>query len=173
MNFFVLFSLPEEYLIDDILLRQRYETLQRLTHPDKYANNSAQEKRMYMQKNAQVNDGYHVLSSPVERGLHLLALREVDLPSEQETIGDNAFLMEQMELREALAEAETETDFVSVERQLSAMQADYTDSAALLLAENVDEKNIQAAVVLNKLRFVLKLAQEVKRQKQYKLNSKG
>lgn len=71
MNYFSLFDIDEQYQINLVSLEQRYKTLQRLTHPDRFANAAEQEQRMYMQKNAQINDGFHVLSDMVLRGEHL------------------------------------------------------------------------------------------------------
>lgn len=167
MNYFSLFSLPEQYEVDLTLLRQRYETLQRLTHPDKYVSASEQEKRMYMQKNTQVNDGWHVLQSPVLRGEHLITVRGTELPSEQETIGDTDFLMQQMELRETLASAEDKTAFEALEREILEMHADYIDNITLLLGKQDQQSNIQAGIELSKLKFLIKLASEVKSRKQF------
>lgn len=167
MNYFTLFSLPEQYDINVDMLRQRYELLQRVTHPDKYASASDQEKRMYMQKNAEVNDGFHVLNSPVLRGEHLLSVRNIPLANEQDTIGDTDFLMQQMELREELASAQTVEDFLRLERSVSEMHADYIDRINLLLHANEEDKSKQAGIELSKLKFLIKLASEVKSNKQF------
>lgn len=165
MNYFTLFSMPEQFDISIEVLKQRYELLQRLTHPDKYANASEQEKRIYMQKNAQVNDGYHVLSSPVLRGEHLLSIRDIPLANEQDTIGDTEFLMQQMELREELASVNTEEELIALDSSVMTLQADYIDSINTLLNENTKEKSLQAGIELSKLKFLIKLASEVKARK--------
>ena len=162
MNYFTLFSMPEQFDISIEVLKQRYELLQRVTHPDKYASASGQEKRIYMQKNAQVNDGYHVLSSPVLRGEHLLLIRDIPLANEQDTIGDTEFLMQQMDLREELASANSKEELNALENSVMALQADFIDSINKLLHENTQEKGLQAGIELSKLKFLIKLASEVK-----------
>ena len=171
MNYFALFSLPEQYGIDLEALEQRYQLLQRMTHPDKFASASEQEKRMYMQKNAQVNDGFHVLRSDVLRGEHLLEIRGTELANEQETIGDTAFLMQQMELRESLASMSSDADFERFNREISEMLDDYIQRISLHISKNDANENKLAAIELNKLKFLKKLADEAKqRQRSFSNN---
>ena len=93
MNYFELFNIPVFFDVDLSLLPQTYQQLQRLTHPDKFASGSEQEKLLAVQKNSQVNDAYSVLKSPLSRAEYLLSLRGIDLKHEQQTIKDSAFLM--------------------------------------------------------------------------------
>lgn len=165
MNYFALFNLPEEYSLNAELLDQRFQLLQRITHPDKYANASDQEKRMYLQKNAEVNDAYHVLSSDVKRGEHLLEVRGTQLASEQETIGDTVFLMEQMELREQLADATNAVEIDTLTREISVLRETYKKHITELINNNTNEDNKVAAIELNKLKFLIKLADEAKHRK--------
>lgn len=166
MNYFALFDIDERYTLNAEILEQRYRVLQRLTHPDKYASATEQEQRIYLQKNAEINDAFHVLSDDVARGEHLLAIREVELPSEQETIGDTDFLIEQMELREALAMASNEQELEGLNRQVADILADYTDRITLLLNKNTGKDNHEAGLELSKLKFIKKLASEIKTRQQ-------
>jgi molecular chaperone HscB len=161
MNYFELYNLPEQFAIDLIKLKDHYQTLQKLTHPDRFVSASEQQKRMYLSKNSQVNDAYSVLKSPVSRGEHLLIVRGVELPSEQNTVGDVDFLMEQIEWRESLEDASTE----------EALEKLLTDNFDVLLAQekvicellshNKEEDNQSAAQELAKMKFMLKLANEI------------
>ena len=99
MNYFQLFNLPVSLNLDKAQLSRAYQTLQQLTHPDKFASGSDQEKRIALQKNAQVNDAYSTLKHPLSRAQHILALRGIVIDGEQHTMQDTAFLMQQMELR--------------------------------------------------------------------------
>lgn len=160
MNYFQLFNLAQAFEIDISDLKQRYQTLQKLTHPDRFASSSDQEKRIYMQKNAQVNDGYHVLQSPILRGEHLLQIRGFELADEQATMGDTAFLMEQMELREALADASSAADCKALIENVASLQNEMIQTIASQLHANTDDANAQAALSLTKLKFLSKLADE-------------
>ena len=103
-NFFELFGLPVSYTIDDTALRERYRELQRTVHPDRYANASQQEQRVAMQGSTFINDAFETLKDPLKRAQYMLRLLGVDVDSDNETTKDTAFLMEQLELREALSE---------------------------------------------------------------------
>jgi molecular chaperone HscB len=161
MNYFELYNLPAQFEIDLDKLKQHYQTLQKLTHPDRFASASEQQKRMYLTKNAQVNDAYSVLRSPVSRGEHLLALRGLELAGEQDTVGDVNFLMQQMEWREALEEANSVDALVSLASENSQEIETQKASISVLLEKNTAHDNEQAADELRKMKFMLKLASEI------------
>jgi len=109
-NFFVLFGLPVSYTIDNNALRERYRELQRNVHPDRYANASQQEQRLAMQGSTFINEAFETLRDPLGRARYMLRLLGVDVDSDNETTKDTAFLMEQLELREALSEIRQQAD---------------------------------------------------------------
>lgn len=109
-NFFELFGLPAAYVLDTGLLAERYRALQRALHPDRFAAASAQEKRLSMQASTRVNEAFHTLKDPLTRARYLLSLHTGRTGADTETTKDAAFLMEQMELREALAQARGSED---------------------------------------------------------------
>jgi len=100
---FDLFGLPQSFDVDTGLLDRNYRALQRSVHPDRYVNASDQERRISMQQATQINEGYQVLKDPLKRGRYLLELDGREFDDEHNTSSDTEFLMEQMELREALA----------------------------------------------------------------------
>ena len=109
-NFFELFGLPASFDLDRRALEARYRELQRRFHPDRYAGAPDAERRLAVQMAARINEGLRVLRDPLARGRHLLELAGVSLGDETDTRMDPAFLMEQMELREAVAEARAAAD---------------------------------------------------------------
>jgi len=165
MNYFELFNLPVSFDVDLSVLPQTYQQLQRLTHPDKFASGSEQQKLVAVQKNAQVNDAYSVLKSPLSRAEYLLSLRGIDLQHEQQTIKDSAFLMQQMEWREELAEISERTDPLSALESLEdeinqTIKSDLAKLRQSLLSEQVaDEKS--AADIIRKLKFLYKILSEI------------
>jgi molecular chaperone HscB len=151
--------------VDLSVLPQTYQQLQRLTHPDKFASGSEQEKLVAIQKNAQVNDAYSVLKSPLSRAEYLLSLRGIDLQHEQQTIKDTAFLMQQMDWREELAEIAEQTDplgaLKSLEDEINLrIKSDLTKLSHLL--ESVQETAEQnAANIIRQLKFLYKMLSEI------------
>ncbi len=104
-NHFQLFGLPVSFALDAEALAERYRLLRQTVHPDLYATASDREKRLALQASTLVNEAYQTLRDPLTRARHLLEVRGGGLGDDQETTQDMAFLMEQMELREALAAA--------------------------------------------------------------------
>jgi molecular chaperone HscB len=109
-NYFELFGLPVGFTVDGAALAERYRSLQRQVHPDKFAAASSQERRLSMQLTTLVNEAYQTLRDPVRRGRYLLGLKGLATHDETDTRMDPAFLMEQMELRESLDEARGRED---------------------------------------------------------------
>ena len=165
MNYFELFNLPESFDVDLSTLPQTYQQLQRLTHPDRFASGSELQKLVAIQKNAQVNDAYSVLKSPLSRAEYLLSLRGIDLQHEQQTIKDTAFLMQQMEWREELSEISEQTDpliaLESLEDEINqTIKSDLTKLRNFLKSDlTVAEQS--AADIIRQLKFSYKMLSEI------------
>ncbi len=108
-NYFSLLGLPVSFDIDKKLLNQNYHELQKTVHPDKFANASDRERLLSVQKAAQINDALQTLKNPLQRSIYLLSLFGIEL-GENDTAVAPGFLMEQMELREALSRIEDRAD---------------------------------------------------------------
>ena len=165
MNYFELFNIPVSFDVDLSVLPQTYQQLQRLTHPDKFANGSEQQKLVAIQKNAQVNDAYSVLKSPLSRAEYILSLRGIDLQHEQQTIKDTSFLMQQMEWREELAEVDQQSDPLNVLSALEdeinqTIKSDLAQLKAFLESEEVDAEK-KAADIIRQLKFLYKMLSEI------------
>jgi molecular chaperone HscB len=96
------------YDVDVSKMEQQYFGLQRKLHPDRFGAKSAKEKALSQQQATQLNDAYETLKDPLKRAAYLLELlgQKVNLHGSV-TISDPILLMEQMERREAIAEAST------------------------------------------------------------------
>lgn len=104
-DFFALFGLPRRFRIDEAALELAYHDLQGQVHPDRYANLPDVEKRLSMQWATRVNEGFRTLRKPLARAQYLLELAGIDVGLHTNTAMSSAFLMEQMEWREAVEEA--------------------------------------------------------------------
>ncbi|CCQ11051.1 Chaperone protein HscB [Pseudoalteromonas luteoviolacea B = ATCC 29581] len=167
MRYFELFGLTPSYQIDLALLNTHYLELQRAVHPDKFAGKSEREKLLAVQKTAEINDALATLKHPVKRAEYILSEKGVDIRAEQQTLQDPAFLMEQMELREALAELPSARDpeaaVEEFEDQIKVLDRKYSQSLAQLLSANDIESLNTAADNIRKLKFVYKLRDELSR----------
>ncbi len=111
---FELFGLPQSFAIDRQRLDARFRELQRTVHPDRFAAAGDLERRWSAQQATRINEAYQILKDPLRRGRYLLELAGIAHDDEHRTTRDVAFLMEQMELREALAEVRSAPDAFAV-----------------------------------------------------------
>lgn len=163
-NFFELFDLPVSFDLDPVDLAGRYRQLQRLFHPDRFASASAPERRLSVQMTAQINAAFQTLKDPVARARYLLGLSGLDTGEDTDTRMQPAFLMEQMELREALAEAGQASDVQEIEALRERVQQQLEAKAALLsasFAANSDSARRDARNLTREMQFLQKLAQEI------------
>ncbi len=109
-NYFEIFDLPCGFSLDTEALAVRYRELQRLVHPDRYAAAGVQEQRLAVQRAAQVNDAYQVLRDPLRRARYLLQLRGYPADFSGDTRLEPAFLLDQMHLRERMADLAADAD---------------------------------------------------------------
>jgi len=101
-NYFELFQLPVSFEVDLNTLAERYRKLQSSIHPDKYATASDLERRLSVQQSARINDAFQTMKNPLRRARYLLQLNGIDVDAETDSRMDPQFLMQQMDLREAL-----------------------------------------------------------------------
>lgn len=104
-NDFELFDLPLAYALDRAVLDERWKALQREVHPDRHAAADAQTQRQAMQWSVRINEAYQRLKDPLRRAAYLCELHGAPIEAENNTAMPAAFLMQQMEWREALEEA--------------------------------------------------------------------
>ena len=160
---FELFGLPQSFVVDRAQLDSRYRELQRATHPDRFVNAGDQERRLSMQQATRVNEGYQVLKDPLLRGRYLLELSGFTFSDEHHTTSDAAFLMEQMEIREALGEVRGAADpFATLTGIMNRVATDFDDLTAELQqqldADAIDRETV--ADTLMKMQFFRRLDEE-------------
>lgn len=125
-NYFEIFGLPVSYQVDLSLLADRYLSMQRKFHPDRYARKPAQEQRLAVQYAAVINQAYTELSSPLLRAQYLLSLQNMDGDGDVKITRDPQFLMQQIELREKLADLSEANDaFAILDEVAGQAESDY------------------------------------------------
>ena len=161
-NHFELFGLAPAFGLDEAVLEQAYREIQSRVHPDRFAHAGDAERRASLQWTTRVNEGYRTLTDPVLRAKHLLELHGVDVAFETNTQMPTDFLMQQLELREALESAVKQKDAVALERLRSTLNG---EKKALQheIGEVIDvKKNYPgAAEPVRKLMFLDKLDAEI------------
>ncbi len=158
---FTLFGLPPKQALDRAALDAQRRALQAQVHPDRFAADGAVAQRIAMQWAVRVNEAYQRLKDPLTRGAYLCELRGVAIDAERNTAMPAAFLMQQMEWREALDDAgnaaQVEALDAAVARDEAAMQNELTG----LLDEHHD--SVAAAAQVRALMFVARFRQDIAR----------
>ncbi|MBV2235383.1 MAG: Fe-S protein assembly co-chaperone HscB [Sterolibacterium sp.] len=158
-NHFALFGLPPRFALDGSELDARYRDLQAQVHPDRHAHLGAVEKRLAMQWSTRVNEAYQTLRQPLARAEYMLAEAGIDV--HQERAMSTEFLLAQMALREAVAQAHSASDDDELDRLHRQIRKEITAQYDTL-AELLDQGSLtKAAALLRQLMFQEKLLAEV------------
>lgn len=158
-NDFVLFGVPANFQQDLTLLDERWKELQRNAHPDRFAAQGAAAQRLAMQWSVRINEAYRRLRSPLKRAAYLCELNGAPISAETNTAMPAAFLMQQMEWREALDDAEDAAD-------IEALQIEVEDARKAAIADCgvlIDQKQdyLAAAAQVRALMFLARFAEDI------------
>lgn len=115
VEFFALLELAPTFDVDQEELERNYFGLQRKFHPDGFAAKSAREREYSLQHATNLNEAFTALRSLLPRAEYLLQLNgAAPTGGPERTVNDESVLMEAMETREALAEAQTVADVKAI-----------------------------------------------------------
>lgn len=156
---FQLFAVPATFAQDRAVLDARWKELQREAHPDRFAAQGAAAQRVAMQWSVRINEAYQRLKDPIRRASYICELNGAPLNAENNTAMPGAFLMQQMEWREALDDAR---DIAAVE----VLQEDVETTRARALSSLdwlIDEKGDYPGAVqqVRALMFIERFSQDV------------
>jgi molecular chaperone HscB len=165
-DFFTLFGLPRNFDLDRAVLDERFRALQGKVHPDKFVQASAAEQRLAMQWSLRVNEGYALLKDSLARARYLCELAGAPVKAERHAAMPAGFLETQIELREALADADSAEEMDALAAQTKRLIAQYQD--AMKSALHVEDY-ASAAQHIRALMFVRKFSQDIE-EKQERLS---
>ena len=158
-NDFELFDVPVQFAQDRAQLDARWKELQREAHPDKFAAQGPAAQRLAMQWSVRINEAYKRLKDPLKRASYLCELHGAPINAENNTAMPFVFLMQQMEWREALEDAESIEDLDKI-----AMESNTGGYEQLLkIEQTLDQKKdfSEAAQQVRSLMFIERFAREV------------
>jgi molecular chaperone HscB len=158
---FSLFGLPERYRLDRADLDARWKRLAAQVHPDRHIGQGAATQAQAMQWALRVNEAYGRLRDPLRRAAYLCERRGSPIEAESNTRMCTAFLMEQMQWREALDEAEDADAIEALRRAVVARQAGLFETVARSLDDEADA--MRAAEAVRSLMFVARFLQDIER----------
>jgi len=159
---FELFGLPQSYALDRERLDMAYRELQNTVHPDRFAAQPEAEQRMAMQWATRVNEAYQILKHPVNRGVYLLQLQGIDALDASNTRMAPAFLMQQMEWREAIEAARNGGSVATLDSLSDELRVAHRRIEAELVEQIDNAHDFEAArEAVRQLRFMDKLIAEI------------
>ncbi len=156
---FALMGLPRRFGVDPKALDARWKDLQRQTHPDRFAAQGSAAQRVAMQWSVRVNEAYQRLRDPVQRAAYLCELAGATIDAERNTAMPGDFLMQQMQWREDLDDAQTPDAIEDLLDQVMAAKRDALGRLAQLLDEQADPQT--ASGVVRALMFIQRFAEDV------------
>jgi molecular chaperone HscB len=161
-GFFGLFGLEPRYAQSERQLAEIYRALAASVHPDRFVRAAPAERQHALEYSARVNEAYRVLRSPVARAQHLLEIRGSERAARDTPRLAMGSLLEQMELRERLAEAGKRADLEALD-QLEILAQARAHQLQERLAEELDESfdADAASQTLQELLFIDKLSGEI------------
>lgn len=158
---FTLFGVPPRFAQDRAALDARWRQLQAEVHPDRFAAEGAAAQRVAMQWAVRVNEAYQRLKEPLARGAYLCELRGVPIDAERNTAMPPAFLMQQMEWREALDDAATLAAVEALDAEVAAAERTLLAELQRLLDDAGDMA--AAAAQVRALMFVRRFREDIDR----------
>lgn len=159
---FSLFQLPARFAIDAEALLRSYRQVQQQVHPDRFATAGEAQRRVALQWAARANEAFQTLQSPSRRAAYLCEMNGVAIDAQTNTAMAPAFLDDQLAWREALADAQAESDSARLQR-LRDEVGSRRDAILSGIGRAIDElgQYDRAATLVRELMFVEKFQQDV------------
>jgi molecular chaperone HscB len=156
---FELFGLPQRFAQDRAAVDARWKELQREAHPDKFAAQGASAQRAALQWSVRINEAYQRLKDPLKRAAYLCELLGAPINAENNTAMPTEFLMEQMEWRESLDDAQGATALEVLSDRVTQRRHEMLADIGQLL--DLEANAPAAAQQVRALMFVERIAQDI------------
>jgi molecular chaperone HscB len=160
-NYFALFNLAQQFDVDLKALESNYRKIQSASHPDRFVTASTAEKLQSMQTATIANEAYLRLKSPGLRGAYLLGLSGIIAIDEKNNQMPMDFLMQQIEWREAVEDAENAHDIAALESLLDDIGAEAKNLQSTLSNQFKNNTLAEATDSTRKLIFMDKVRADI------------
>jgi molecular chaperone HscB len=158
---FELFGIPQQFAQDRAALDAQWKALQAQAHPDKFAAQGTAAQRIAMQWSVRINEAYARLKLPIQRAAYICELNGAPINAENNTAMPSEFLMQQMELREALDDASTQEKLDEISDRATQILREQLSIAEHLIDQLKDYP--AAAQVVRSLMFIEKFQRDIER----------
>lgn len=154
-DFFAALGLARTFQVDLTELEKRYFEAQRRFHPDRLVGKSPAERQHAISQSMLANEAYETLKEPLKRARHLLLLAGLVTDSVKPS---QALLIEIMETREALADADSASR-ESLAQQNARAKEEVLTSLGHAFANS---DSTQAAELTMRLSYLVKIEDEIR-----------
>ncbi|XP_059920637.1 iron-sulfur cluster co-chaperone protein HscB isoform X2 [Gadus macrocephalus] len=158
---FQILNSPHSFTLDTQKLQKTYLQLQRTLHPDNFSQNTKEEQQHSEDQSALLNKAYRTLLKPLSRGLYMLELEGMALEEGSDSGADPSFLMELMELNEAVEDAQTPEEADRIGRDTKVKLEELTDQIDGALNRGEHEA---AKALLIRMKYFATVEEKVKEQ---------
>lgn len=141
------------------MLDARWKELQRQAHPDRFAAQGSAAQRLALQWSVRINEAYQRLKDPLQRAAYLCELHGTPIRAEDNTAMPGPFLLQQMEWREALDDAQDAQQLQALAAEVEQARRAVLQRCGALLDEARDFPG--AAQEVRALMFIEHFAQSV------------
>jgi molecular chaperone HscB len=156
-----MFGLPLRFAVDQAQLDAAFREVQAQVHPDKHAAAGDAGRRVAMQWSTRANEAYQTLKHPLKRATYLLELRGADIGAENNTAMEPAFLMQQMEWREAVEDATAAKNVDALDKLLGDLREEKKQRYAKLGALLESGADVPAVEAVRQLMFLEKVEDDI------------
>ncbi len=158
---FSLLGLPRRFALDRAALDERWRALQAEVHPDRFVADGAAAQRVAMQWAARLNEAYGRLKAPLRRAAYLCELAGHAVDPGSRTALPSAFLVQQLEWREQLADAADAGGIDSLADTVAGEEKRLLAEVAAAIDEHGDFES--AATLVRSWMFIAKFREDVNR----------
>jgi molecular chaperone HscB len=155
-------GISPKFDVDLQVAERAHRELSRALHPDRYASAPASERHSALVKAIEVNEAWRVVRDPIRRAEALLTLQGVRVDDKTAQGGlRSEFLMQMLELREALAEARVSRDLNAVRAMAADVETRAKRSEEELASGFATGQGAPLISVLAEMRFYGRFLDEV------------
>ncbi|CAF2118723.1 hypothetical protein HID58_008308 [Brassica napus] len=157
VDYFQIFGLEKKYELEGGSLEGKYKDWQKKLHPDLVHNKSQKERDYAADQSAKVTEACRTLTKRLSRAMYKMKLNGKNI-NEEETVTDPTLLMEMMELREAIAEADDSKELNQIQSQVQENLKQWSDS----FADNFESQRFDEAVkCIRRMTYYEKACEEI------------
>ena len=153
MNYFEFYGINESFTPDAALLKKKFYELSKRYHPDFYANEDEAKQQEILELSTINNKAYNVLSNANKRMEYVLQQHNLLAEGDKYQLAPD-FLMEMMEINEALMEVEDAGQLEAIKTQMADTESELNSELAALTSRYTESAENGKQGILEAIRDI-------------------